>query len=336
MQPSGIPTGGDARRPTGSLLIAPLLSSVGVAVSAASPLFAFALLPWTAARLSRTLFLAGKEAVVLALAVLTVLLSTLFLYLVFGTAAFLVAPPLAIAATVLPALALLVGARHALRRDRLHLLVSAVTAVGVLSIVLGATLAAGRDPGGVVASWLDGIRPELVSYHRNLGFTGSALESVGTVLDGMRWAFSEHLLGLCLAGSVLYAAIVVYPFGALATLDTKELAAYPFSEFQTPTAVAVLFVPAGVLAALVRDRLAIDVLMVLLVLFFFRGLAILAAFLSWIKAGVFFRAVLYVFVFQVPVPIVVALGGLFDEFFDFRSRMDNSKKPIAPGESRDV
>jgi hypothetical protein len=62
------------------------------------------------------------------------------------------------------------------------------------------------------------------------------------------------------------------------------------------------------------------VLIPLGVLFFLRGLAIIRALLDRGRVGLLIRAPVYVLAVQMPIPVLVAIGGLLDEFLDFRGR----------------
>jgi hypothetical protein len=84
-------------------------------------------------------------------------------------------------------------------------------------------------------------------------------------------------------------------------------------------------VPAGLLAAVGGASLrrpAVDLLLPLGVLFFLRGLAIIRALLDRGRAGLVGRALVYVLVFQMPFPLLLALSGLFDEFVDVRTWLE--------------
>jgi hypothetical protein len=57
-------------------------------------------------------------------------------------------------------------------------------------------------------------------------------------------------------------------------------------------------------------------------LFFLRGLAIIRALLDRGRTGLVGRALVYMLVFQMPFPLLLALSGLLDEFVDVRTRLE--------------
>ena len=152
--------------------------------------------------------------------------------------------------------------------------------------------------------------------------------------DATRWVLAAHLPGILLAAAILFGALVVYPFGsALSAAAADPGLAAPFSGFSTPQAAAVAFVPLGLLAALGPGEaglVATDLLVALAALFFLRGMAIIRSLLGRGAIGLPGRVLVYFLVLQMPVPALVALGGLFDEFFDFR-RIGLPKEGAGPG-----
>ncbi len=235
----------------------------------------------------------------------------------------------ATAFVALPAAAMVAGAAPGRRRDDLLLLVAALTGVGALAILLGTGLATGNDPGGLLAARFQATVPEMITTYRSLGWSESSLATLGRVFDLFRHLLSEQLPGAVLATCVVYAAVLVYPAGRLAGLPIESLASPLFSQLSTPLAAAVAFVPLGLVTALGPPGLrqvAVDLLLPLGFLFFLRGLAIIRVLLDRGGAGVIGRTLVYVLVAQMPFPLLLALGGLFDEFFNIRGRLDRAAR----------
>ncbi len=231
----------------------------------------------------------------------------------------------------LPAAAVVAGARDGRRRDRVLLLVAACSGIGALASLLGVALATGRDPGAVLADRIGASVPEILAFYRNAGWTDASIGAVSHGLDLARAAIARWLPGLVLAGCVLHAALVVYAFGGASPLAEGEMSATPFSRFATPLAAAALFVPAGLVAAVGPPEAAptaVDVLLPLVALFFLRGLAIIRALLDRGRAGLLGRAIVYTLVLQMPIPVLLALGGLFDEFLDVRGRLERRDREV--------
>lgn len=309
-----------------AVLLAPIWAGLAAALSAAVPVAAPFLLPVSTARLARTLFLVRTPVRALALAAATLPVAFLVGTVLAPAGGFL-SLIAADAFVALPALAVLAGARDGRRGDELALLVSAVTAIGGLSILLGAAVATGRDPGWALSEAWTAQGPHLIETYRSMGWPESSLGALREAIDLVKEVLAEHIPGVILAVSVLYGVVVVYPFGRLAGLPSRPLEAPSFAAFRTPLAAAAVFVPAGVAAAIgsgVPRRVAVDLLMVLAVLFFLRGLAIIRALLDRGRVGLLGRALAYALAIQMPFSAILALGGLFDEFLDLRGRLDRA------------
>ncbi len=247
---------------------------------------------------------------------------------------------LAIILVALPAVGLFAVARDGRRRDVVLLAVFALTGIGGLAVLLGAAVATGRDPGVALAGRWAALVPEMLANYRASGWGESSVTTVARLFEFGRVLIEEQLPGIVLAVAMIHAALVVYGFARGAGLAEADWSEPSFSLFRTPLAAAVAFVPAGLLAAVAGAELrrpAVDLLLPLGVLFFLRGLAIIRALLDRGRAGLVGRALVYVLVFQMPFPLLLALSGLLDEFVDVRTRLekkgagDGSAGPDMPG-----
>ncbi len=72
--------------------------------------------------------------------------------------------------------------------------------------------------------------------------------------------------------------------------------------------------------------LAVNILNVAIVLYFFQGLAVLEVFLNSMRAGVFMRVLTYIILVGQMLPLL-AVVGLIDYWVDFRSRLRRMKTP---------
>jgi Predicted membrane protein (DUF2232) len=293
-------------------------------LTAAAPPFGLVLAPHAAARLGRAALESRRLATGFALPALAVPIA-----LVFGAlGAFdgaVIAAIVAIVLVALPAVALFATARDRRRRDHVLIAVLALTGIGGLAVLLGFTVATGRDLGAELAARWAALVPEMLASYRSSGWSESSVATVARLFEFGRVLIEEQLPGLLLASAVIHAALVVYGFARGAGLADADWAEASFSRFRTPLAAAVAFVPAGLLAAIGGAELrrpAVDLLLPLGVLFFLRGLAIIRALLDRGRAGLVGRVLVYVLVFQMPFPLLLALSGLFDEFVDVRTRLE--------------
>jgi hypothetical protein len=293
-------------------------------LTAAAPPFGLVLAPHAAARLGRAALESQRLATGFILPALSVPIALLLGALLVPEGA-LVAAVLAITLVALPAVALFAAARDGRRRDDVLLVVFALTGIGGLAALLGVSVATGRDPGFLLASRWAALVPEMLANYRTSGWSESSLATVARLFEFGRVLVEEQLAGLVLAAAVLHAALVVYGFARGAGLAEADWSEASFSRFRTPLAAAAAFVPAGLLAGVGGAELrrpAVDLLLPLGVLFFLRGLAIIRALLDRGRAGLVGRALVYVLVFQMPFPLLLALSGLFDEFVDVRTRLE--------------
>ncbi len=293
-------------------------------MTAAAPPFGLVLAPHAAARLGRAALESQRLATGFVLPALSVPIALLLGALLVPEGA-LVAAVLAITLVALPAVALFAAARDGRRRDDVLLVVFALTGIGGLAALLGVSVATGRDPGFLLASRWAALVPEMLANYRTSGWSESSLATVARLFEFGRVLVEEQLAGLVLAAAVLHAALVVYGFARGAGLAEADWSEASFSRFRTPLAAAAAFVPAGLLAGVGGAELrrpAVDLLLPLGVLFFLRGLAIIRALLDRGRAGLVGRALVYVLVFQMPFPLLLALSGLFDEFVDVRTRLE--------------
>ena len=293
-------------------------------MTAAAPPFGLVLAPHAAARLGRAALESQRLATGFVLPALTVPIALLLGALLVPEGA-VVAAVLAIALVALPAVALFAAARDGRRRDDVLLVVFALTGIGGLAALLGVSVVTGRDPGFLLASRWAALVPEMLANYRTSGWSESSLATVARLFEFGRVLVEEQLAGLVLAAAVLHAALVVYGFARGAGLAEADWSEASFSRFRTPLAAAAAFVPAGLLAGVGGAELrrpAVDLLLPLGVLFFLRGLAIIRALLDRGRAGLVGRVLVYVLVFQMPFPLLLALSGLFDEFVDVRTRLE--------------
>ena len=141
----------------------------------------------------------------------------------------------------------------------------------------------------------------------------------------------------------LYPSLSVLSAGVLVTLNAIALgrlvqrgrpAAFPKSELLTlrwPLALVVAFVGSGaLLLAPGLEIVAWNGLAVTLFLFLLQGLSVLCFALTRIFAGEWMRAIFVAASLLGPWAILLSLLGLFDQWFDFRSRFVSAETPAAP------
>ena len=293
-------------------------------------------MPLAAARLARSgAAFGGTGAAAVALCALSVPCTFVF-GLLGGTTGSVAAVVLVLATAALPALALLAAGRDGRPLDRVSIVVGATAGAATLSVLAAIGVATGQGAGELAGRKLDASLPGLLEFYRSNGLNDASVSALQAMFETTTWLVRHQLPGLLLLAAVLYGALVTYPVGRLAGVPGWNVSGIGFPEYRTPLAAVVLFVPAGLLAAVGPDAVqeaAIDVLLPLGALFFLRGLAIIRAFLDRGGIGLIGRGLVWALILQMPVPIFVALGGLFDEFIGFRERFLNPAGPDGSGRS---
>ncbi len=100
--------------------------------------------------------------------------------------------------------------------------------------------------------------------------------------------------------------------------------------WRSPEWLIYVFIAAGIMT-LVPSRpvsvVGINSIGLVLIVYFFQGMAIIAFYLHLNRWKLFIRAIIYILIFtQVYIMLIVAGLGLFDAWFDFRTRISNRKK----------
>lgn len=148
--------------------------------------------------------------------------------------------------------------------------------------------------------------------------------------------FRAGILALYPALSVISVAVIV-TLNALALgrlVQRRGPEGFSKDELLTlrwPLALVVAFVGSGALLLVPQTQVvAWNGLVVTLFLFFLQGLSILGFALTRLFASPLMRAILLISSLLGPWAILIALLGLFDQWFDFRSRLGNAGTPPAP------
>jgi hypothetical protein len=194
------------------------------------------------------------------------------------------------------------------------------------SFLAAAVVAAATAPGpsvtAEVAATFDRMIPAAVESYQRSGADAEVLARMRSTLEAAREFARRYLWGVFGALWVIGSAIAFYG-GVRAARPDPLAEATHFEALRIPPLAAGLFVATGAAFALLPDagrRLAGNVLLPLLALFFVAGLSIICHFFRrWFRFR-FLRAGLYALAAYFPINLGVALLGLFDWYVDFRRR----------------
>jgi hypothetical protein len=173
-----------------------------------------------------------------------------------------------------------------------------------------------------VAAAFDSLIPAAVDSYSRQGADAEAVARMRLTLESGREFARDYLWGIFGALWVLGGAIAFYG-GAASARPAPTAEAARFETLRVPASAVAVFVLSGAAFGLLQGpgrRIAGNVLLPLLALFFAAGLSIICHFLRrWLRTRIL-RAGLYALAAYFPINVGVALLGLFDWYVDFRRR----------------
>jgi hypothetical protein len=187
-------------------------------------------------------------------------------------------------------------------------------------------VASTTNPGPSVAAEVgvvfDQMIPSALESYSRSGADAETVARMRQTLEAARDFSRQYLWGIFGALWMLGGAVAFYG-GAAASRPAPTAVAARFEELRVPASAAAFFVAAGAGFGLLPGdgrRVAGNVLLPLVALFFVAGLSIICHFFRrWIRVRVL-RGGLYALAAYFPINIGVVLLGLFDWYVDFRRR----------------
>src|SRR5499427_3016278 len=186
--------------------------------------------------------------------------------------------------------------------------------------------AAANGPGASlpaeVGASFDRIIPTAVDSYARSGADAESVARMRQTLEAAREFAKECLWGIFGSLWVVGGAVAFY-LGALMARPVPTADAARFETLRVPAAGAAVFVAAGAAFGLLPGegrRLAANLLLPLVALYFVAGLSIICHFFRrWFRVRLL-RIGLYTLASYFPINLGVALLGLFDWYVDFRRR----------------
>ncbi len=218
---------------------------------------------------------------------------------------------------VLPAVSIEAWARWGWSEGRWAAVATLTATVLVLIVVAG--VAAPQTPMDAVSSWL---RTAAMDASEMYAAWGLAEGEVELALDAAERMASWVLPSM----PVAYLVIVLFWVRPRLPLLGYPMAAGAFEDYRNDEWLAAVFAITGIgtLALQGTARWAVlNLLVVVLILYFVQGLAIIRAHLArWIGRGWLVRWGVVLLSLQVPMPLFVAALGVADSFHSLRPRVD--------------
>lgn len=189
------------------------------------------------------------------------------------------------------------------------------------STVLYLAAEQGVAVGALISQWVGGFFDQMMAVYRQTTSEGVIREM--TVFRERMEGYAVQLFWGLLASSVLS---VMWVNLLIANGVNRR---YPLGRWRCPDWVVGLFILAGVLSLVSYEGVnvvGLNLLIVVLQVYFFQGMAIASSFMAHYEWSRFIRAIVYVLILtQIYIMIGIAGLGLFDTWFNFRKRIRNSE-----------
>jgi len=216
---------------------------------------------------------------------------------------------------VFPAASVEAWVRWGLGEGRWVALTVLAATLTTLAIVAG--ISQPLPPVEAVSTWLRLAAADAGELYSALGLAEGEME---LALDAAERVASWVLPSL----PVIYLVVVLFWIRPRLALLGLSLEVVPFEEFRNDEWLPAVFAAAG-LATLMLDGtarwVAVNVLVVVLILYFVQGLAIIRAHLArWVGRGWLVRWGVALLCLQMPLPLLVAVLGVADSFHPLRPR----------------
>ncbi|RJR20547.1 MAG: DUF2232 domain-containing protein [Desulfobacteraceae bacterium] len=201
-------------------------------------------------------------------------------------------------------------------------------ATGVLAVVGGCTLLLmagmkGLGVGEMLKAYLSEEFKATIGAYREMGILDATGEDLDAAVQAFVEIFSRLLPSLMLVGTGLVVwmnTVLARALIRIARLPSGQTE--PVSLWQAPEQLVWIVIAAGFgsfLAGGPLQWIALNLLIVLGTVYFFQGLCITIFFLDKYKVPTWARVGLYILIaVQQLFLVVLALGGLFDQWIDFR------------------
>ncbi|WP_158044527.1 DUF2232 domain-containing protein [Skermanella pratensis] len=202
------------------------------------------------------------------------------------------------------------------------LLLVVLTGLGLVGLALAALLTLG-DPGGLEGS----VRQFLsLAFGDAAAGTAEAEEPLGDLIDGFAQVFPGMVVVSWLTMAIINAALAQ---GVLMRFGRNLRPAMRVAEVELPNWTPILLAVAGVLALLGGEGqlgyLGLNAAIVLLVPFFFAGLAVVHAFAGGRQARTLLLMVFYFFLLVSGWPIAMVVGlGVIEQWAGLRRRFSRT------------
>ena len=205
--------------------------------------------------------------------------------------------------------------------DRALFYATVGSAVVTAAMMLFAVLTSGINIQALINQMIQVEVDQAMQIYRDSGFSEAQLQSMRQIVDGLAVFIGESFYGLYLTSIVVVQAFCLLVLQRLKG-NWYQLSGVPFATWRLPSGLIWLLIAAGfgLLAPVnVVALVGRNLLVVLLPLYFFQGMAVVTSFLQKKTYPSLVKGLIYLLllIFN-PLPIIITCVGVFDLWIDFR------------------
>ncbi|MDA3903836.1 MAG: DUF2232 domain-containing protein [Desulfuromusa sp.] len=211
--------------------------------------------------------------------------------------------------------------RQKLAWDRAVLYATIGSAVATAVMIMFTVIASGISIQALIDQMIQAEVNQAMQIYRDTGFSESQMQSMQEVVDGLGKFIGQSFYGLYLASLLAIQAFCLLLLQRLKG-SWYHITGIPFARWRLPSALIWILIAAGFCLLLPVDAVSLvgrNLLVVLLPLYFFQGMAIVNSFLQKKSYPPLVKGLIYLLLLILnPLPIIITCAGVFDLWIDFR------------------
>jgi len=162
---------------------------------------------------------------------------------------------------------------------------------------------------------------QAMQIYQDTGFSESQLQNMQQVIDGLAGFIGKSFYGLYLASILMIQTFCLLLLQRLKG-DWYQIAGTPFASWRLPSGLIWILITAGFTLLVPVEAVSLigrNLLVVLLPLYFFQGMAVVNSFLQKKPYPPLVKGLIYLLLLILnPLPIIITCAGVFDLWIDFR------------------
>lgn len=211
--------------------------------------------------------------------------------------------------------------RQKLPWDRALLYATIGSAIATAVMMFVAVAAAGINIQTLIDQMIRSEVDQAMQIYQDTGFSESQLQNMQQIVDGLAGFIGESFYGLYLAS-----ILVVQTFCLLLLQRIKgswyQITGAPFASWRLPSGLIWVLIVAGFTLLVPVNAISLigrNLLVVLLPLYFFQGMAVVTSFLQKKSYPPLVKGLIYLLLLILnPLPIIITCVGVFDLWINFR------------------